>query len=105
MTGCAKSPESMIMVSGYGFRTCRFAAIRNDKQVRSKPAHNLLHVFDLRRGGKAMADELAPFLKIGRAAKVDIVVLDRLPGDEQPVAAPLRGATVRRRWGGHLLGR
>ena len=41
-----------------------------------------------------MADELAPFLKIGRAAKVDIVVLDRLPGDEQPVAAGLLDRTL-----------
>ena len=33
-----------------------------------------------------MADQLAPFLEIGRAAEVDGVVLQRLPLQEQPVA-------------------
>ena len=36
-----------------------------------------------------MADELSPFLEVGRAAEVDGVVVKRLPGDEQPVAARL----------------
>jgi protein-L-isoaspartate(D-aspartate) O-methyltransferase len=40
----------------------------------------------VQRGDEAVANELAPFLKVRRAAKVDMVVLDRLPGDEQPVA-------------------
>src|SRR5690242_16189947 len=38
---------------------------------------------------EAMADELAPFLKIRRAAEIDIVVVNRVPFDEQPVAARL----------------
>jgi hypothetical protein len=33
-----------------------------------------------------MTDQLAPFLEVGRVAEVDGVVLDRVPGDEQPVA-------------------
>ncbi len=42
-------------------------------------------------GGEAKQwrDELAPFLKVGRAAKIDGVVLDRLPFDEQPVTRRL----------------
>ena len=59
-----------------------------------KPSQNLLHVLDLRRGGEAMGDELAPFLKIGRSAKILVVVLDRLPGDEQAIAARLLDRTL-----------
>src|SRR5579863_5307685 len=33
-----------------------------------------------------MRDQLAPFLKIGRAAEILGMVLDRLPGDEQAIA-------------------
>src|SRR5580704_15635954 len=44
-------------------------------------------MLDLRRALKTFADELAPFLKIRRAAKVDGVIFERFPFDEQPVAA------------------
>jgi hypothetical protein len=36
-----------------------------------------------------MGNQLAPFLKIGRATEVVGVVLDRFPGDEQPVTRRL----------------
>ena len=36
-----------------------------------------------------MGDQLAPFLKVRRATEIDGVVLDRFPGDEQPVARRL----------------
>src|SRR5215471_304209 len=36
-----------------------------------------------------MGDQFAPFLEIGRAAKIDCMVLDRVPADEESIAARL----------------
>src|SRR5262249_57241732 len=57
----------------------------------SEPLDHLRHVLHLRRLGEAVADQLAPFGEIGRAAEVDRVVLHRLPLHEQPVAPPHLG--------------
>src|SRR3954453_7508981 len=43
----------------------------------------------LGRGLEAVADELAPRLEVRRLAEIHRVVLQRLPLDEQAVAAPL----------------
>src|SRR4051794_12083461 len=43
----------------------------------------------LGRGLEAVADELAPLLKVGRLAEINRVVLQRLPLHEQAVAARL----------------
>jgi hypothetical protein len=50
--------------------------------------HDLGDVLDIRRRGEAMADQLAPFLEIGRAAEIDRVVLQRLPLQKQPALTP-----------------
>src|SRR5215470_13967900 len=57
------------------------------------------HVGGLR---EAVADQLAPFLEVGRAAEVDRVVLDRLPGHEQVIVARLFDAAVKRHAGAPL---
>jgi hypothetical protein len=63
---------------------------RRSGTVRSlKSVHDLLHVFHLWRRGEAMADELSPFLEVRRAAETDIVIVNGIPGNEQPVAALL----------------
>src|SRR5580692_4143613 len=54
---------------------------------KSKCLHHLIDVLHFGRRRKTVGDVLAPFLEIGRAAKINSVVLDRLPFDEQPVAA------------------
>src|SRR5579864_7951216 len=54
-----------------------------------KSAEYLIDVLHFGRRSKAVADMLAPFLEVGRTAEVFRVVLDRLPFDEQPVAAGL----------------
>src|ERR1700722_13103105 len=46
-------------------------------------------MLDFGRRREAMRDQLAPFLEIGRTAKIDRVVLDGLPRNEQPVAGGL----------------
>src|SRR5829696_2713193 len=51
--------------------------------------HGERRVLDLGRALEAMADELAPFLEVGRAAEVDGVVLERVPAHEQPVSGRL----------------
>ena len=43
----------------------------------------------LGRRSKTVGDVLAPFLEVGRAAEIDGMIFDRLPFDEQPVAARL----------------
>src|SRR5262249_68181 len=59
----------------------------------SKSLHPLPDMLDFRRRGEAMADETAPVLELGRVSEPDGVILDRLPGDEQPIAArPFDGA-------------
>src|SRR5262252_3772623 len=45
----------------------------------SKPVHRFAHMLDVRRRGEAMSNELAPFLGVRRAAKVDRVVFHALP--------------------------
>src|SRR5215470_18768859 len=55
----------------------------------SKSLHHLPHMLDLRRRREAMAHQLAPFGEIRRAAKIDGVVLHRLPLDKQPIAGRL----------------
>src|SRR4051812_16005394 len=52
----------------------------------SKPLYRLAHVLDMRRLRETMADQLAPFGEIGRAAEIVGVVLDRPPLHEQAVA-------------------
>ena len=48
-----------------------------------------MDVLDGRRPGKGVGDELAPFLPIGAAGEILGVVLDRVPGHEQPIALRL----------------
>src|SRR5215211_6044501 len=48
--------------------------------------HGEHRVLDLGRTFEAMADELTPFLEIGRAAEIDGVVLERLPADKETVS-------------------
>src|ERR1700735_3388817 len=62
---------------------------RDGRFARSKAFHSLADVLDFRRRGEAMADQLAPFLKVGGAAEIDGVGLDRLPFDEQAIARRL----------------
>src|SRR5579875_2708793 len=50
---------------------------------------HLAEVLDLRAAGKAMPDQLAPFLEIRRAAEIDGMVLHSLPAHEQAIAARL----------------
>ena len=59
-----------------------------------KSPHDLGDVLDIRRRREAVADQLAPFLEIGRAAEIDGVVLQRLPLQEQSVARRLSRATA-----------
>src|SRR3954468_5386292 len=47
----------------------------------------------LGRGLEAVADELAPLLKVGRLTEINRVVLQHLPLDEQAVAARLLDRT------------
>ena len=49
---------------------------------------------------KQCGDELAPFLEVGRAAKIDGVVLDRLPSDEQAIARGLLDRAPAAPWRG-----
>src|SRR4029077_1889786 len=49
-------------------------------------AHHLGDMLDVRRRRKAVADELAPLLKICGFAEIFGVVLQRFPLHEQPVA-------------------
>src|SRR5262249_17210662 len=44
----------------------------------------MLHI---RRRREAVGDQLAPFLEVRRAAKIVRMVLDRVPADEQTIAA------------------
>src|SRR3954452_16605341 len=60
------------------------------------PTSEALHSHDmlyLGRGLKAVADELAPLLKVGRLTEIHRVVLQRLPLHEQAVAARLLDRT------------
>src|SRR5262245_2985002 len=52
----------------------------------SEAAHRLDDMLDIRRGGEAMPDQLAPFLEVGGFPEILGMVLDRLPMDEKPVA-------------------
>src|SRR5690348_11710867 len=52
----------------------------------SEAFDHLRHVLDLRWLREAVADQLAPFGEIRRAAEIDRVVLDRVPLHEQPIA-------------------
>src|SRR6185312_6043152 len=54
-----------------------------------EPLHHLGNVLDVGRRGEALADQLAPFLEVGRLTEVDSVVLERLPLHEQPIALRL----------------
>src|SRR6187200_586114 len=54
-----------------------------------KSVHGLRGVLDLGRRREAMANELAPFLEIRRAAEINGMILHRLPLHEQPVALRL----------------
>src|SRR5690349_18907451 len=65
----------------------------------SEPLDDLRDVLDLRRVGEAVADQLAPFREIGRAAEIDRVVLDRVPLHEQPVAHRLFDRALQRHAG------
>jgi hypothetical protein len=58
---------------------------RNDDTSRS--LQDLRDVLDLWRSGETMADKFSPLLKVGRAAEIDGVILQRFPGDEQPIVA------------------
>src|ERR1051326_354221 len=62
----------------------------------SKSLPHLIDVLDFGRRREAVADQLAPFLKVRRAAEIDGVVLDRLPGDEQPIAGRLLDRALQR---------
>src|SRR4051812_28910753 len=56
------------------------------------PSSEALHSNDmlhLGRGLEAVADELAPLLKVGRLTEIHRVVVQRLPLDKQAVAARL----------------
>src|ERR1700734_1858592 len=46
-------------------------------------------MLDLGRAGEAVADELAPFGEIGRAAEIDGVILHRCPAHEEAIAQRL----------------
>src|SRR4051794_9043727 len=63
----------------------------NDQPRRdaSKALERLDIMLNLGRSREAMADELAPFLEIGRLAEIDRVVFQGLPSHEQAVAARL----------------
>ena len=67
----------------------RRAGAQRQRGAGLKPAQHLRDVLDFRRRGEAMGDQLAPFLKVRRATEIVGVVLDRFPGDEQPVARRL----------------
>src|SRR5262249_19561450 len=55
----------------------------------SKSPHHHADMLHLRRSREAMAHQLAPFSEIRRSTKINSVVLDRCPLDEQPVARGL----------------
>src|SRR5215475_8561548 len=57
------------------------------RDTASETLQHLIGVLDLRRRREAMADQLPPLLKVGRAAEIDGVVLERFPANEQPIAA------------------
>ena len=57
--------------------------------VPSKSLHHLVDVLYLRWRGETVANQLTPFGEIRGAAKIDGVVLQRLPLYEQPVAPGL----------------
>src|SRR4051794_4916525 len=63
----------------------------NDQPRRdaSKALERLDIMLNLGRSREAMADELAPFLEIGRLAEIDRVVFQGLPSHEQAEAARL----------------
>src|SRR5580658_3960988 len=68
----------------------RGAGATRDSEALQHPAR----VLDHGRPGEAMADQLAPFLEVVRAAEIHGVVLDRLPLHDQPIAARLLDRAV-----------
>src|SRR5215471_16440927 len=55
----------------------------------SKPVNRFAYMLDVGRRGEAMSNQLAPFLEVRRAAKVDRVVFHALPFDEKAIARGL----------------
>src|SRR5215471_3397269 len=64
--------------------------------VPSKSLHHLVDVLHLRWRGETVANVLTPFGEIRGAAKIDRVVLHRLPFHEQPVARRLLDRALQR---------
>src|SRR5690349_4359252 len=63
------------------------ASHRRRQNSKLEILHDELRVPDGRRLREAVPDKLAPLLEIGRAAKIDGVVLQRLPLNEKPIPA------------------
>src|SRR5579885_244491 len=88
-TAVRSHPISRAMDWSGMMRPWRATAPNKSRWPLSESAHHLRHVLDFGRRRKAVPDELAPFLKIRRAAEIDRVILHRLPVDEQPIARRL----------------
>src|SRR5271167_5021577 len=65
-----------------------------DADAISESPHHLPGVLDLWCRGEAMPDQRPPRLEILRAAKIDRVVFNRLPSNEEAIAVRLLGRAL-----------